>query len=91
MPQSPDIGQNPDGAISDFQISGQFFINENSHNSRTSYDIDMKLEPATKLGKRKTTMSKNFTTTLCWQIVTLFSFFRFMANLQPFGSQIVDV
>ena len=28
-PQSPDIGQNSDGGISDFWISGQFFIKEN--------------------------------------------------------------
>ena len=34
-PQSPDIGQNSDGGISDFRISGQSFINENCHNSRT--------------------------------------------------------
>ena len=27
-PQSPDIGQNPDGGISDFQISGQSLIKE---------------------------------------------------------------
>ena len=53
MPQSPDIGQNSDGGIPDFQISGQSLIKENCHNSRTSDDIDMKLEPVTKLDKRK--------------------------------------
>ena len=59
MPQSPDIGQNLDGGISDFQISGQSLIKENSHNSRTSDDIDMKLGPVTKLHKRsKTTLKK---------------------------------
>ena len=50
-PQSPDIGQNSDGAISDFRISGQSFINGNCHNSRTSDDIDMKLGSETKTWK----------------------------------------
>ena len=58
-PQSPDIWQNSDGGIPDFRISGQFFINENCRNSRTSHDIDMKLGPVTKLDKRNTTTSKN--------------------------------
>ena len=42
--QSPDIGQNSDGGISDFRIFGQSLIKENRHNSRTDDDIDMKLE-----------------------------------------------
>ena len=45
-----------------FPISGflvKFFINKNRHKSRTSDDIDMKLGPVTKLGKRKET-SKEF-------------------------------
>ena len=46
-PQSPDIGQNSDGGISDFQISGQSLIKENCHNYRTSDNIDMKLGPVT--------------------------------------------
>ena len=50
--QCLDIGQNPDGGISDFRISGQSFIKENCHNSRTSDDIDMKLGPVTKLDKK---------------------------------------
>ena len=59
MPQSLDIGQNSDGGILDFQISGQFRIKENCHNYRTSADIDMKLGPATKLDKKtKTTFKK---------------------------------
>ena len=41
--RSPDIGQNSDGGISDFRISGQSLIKENCHNYRTSDDIDMKL------------------------------------------------
>ena len=49
---SPDTGQNSDGGTSHFQIFGQSLIKENSHNSRTSDDTDMKLGPATKLYKR---------------------------------------
>ena len=40
-PQSPDIWQNSDVAISDFWSFGQSLIKENCHNSRTSDDIDM--------------------------------------------------
>ena len=29
--------------VPDFQISGEFFINKNCHNSRTSHDVDIKL------------------------------------------------
>ena len=60
MPQSPDIGQNSDGDISDFRISGQSLIKENCHNSRTNDDIDMKLGPVTKLDKRSKSTSKIF-------------------------------
>ena len=52
MPESPDIGQNSDRGISNFQISGQSFIKENCHNFRTSDNIDIKLGPVTKLYKR---------------------------------------
>ena len=38
----------------------QSLIKENCHNSRTSDDIDMKLWPVTKLGKRNKTTSKNW-------------------------------
>ena len=51
-PQSPDIGKNSDRGISHFLISGQSFIKENCHNSRTSDDFDKKPEPVTKLYKR---------------------------------------
>ena len=57
-PQSPDVAQNWDVGICDFQISGQSFINENCHNFRTSHNIDIKLGPVTKLDKDATT-SKN--------------------------------
>ena len=40
--QSPDIGQNVDEGISDFQISDQSFIKETFHNSRIGDAIDMK-------------------------------------------------
>ena len=60
LPQSPDIGQNPDGGISDFWISGQSLIKKFCHNSRTSDDIDMKFGPVTKLDKRNKTTSKKF-------------------------------
>ena len=39
LSQSSDIGQNSDGGISDFRISGQSLIKENCHNSRASDDI----------------------------------------------------
>ena len=56
--QSPDIGQNSDGGISDFRISGQPLIKENYHNSRTSNDIDVKLGQVNKLEKTNTTILK---------------------------------
>ena len=55
--QSPDIGPDPDGDISDFLISGHFLINENCHFSRKSYSIDMKLGPVPKIDKRNTATS----------------------------------
>ena len=54
------IGQNSDGSISDFRISGQSLIKENPHKSRTTNDNDMKLEPVTKVDKRNKTTSKKF-------------------------------
>ena len=58
LPQSSDIGQNPDGGICDFRISGKSFINKNCHNSRTSLNIDMKLGLVTKLDKKNTATLK---------------------------------
>ena len=58
LSQSPDIGQNSDEGISNFQISGQSLIKQNCHNSRTSDEIDMKLGPVTKLYKGNKTTSK---------------------------------
>ena len=73
--QSPDIGQNSVGAISDFRISGQSFVKKNSHNSRTGDDIDMKLAPVTKFDMRNKATSKKLTMISCQQIVTPLSFF----------------
>ena len=51
----------------------------------------MKLGPVTKLDKRNTaTSKKNLMMTSCRQIVTSWSFFQFMTNLQPSGSRIPD-
>ena len=91
MSQSPDIGQNSDGDVSDFQISCQPFIEENCHNSRTSNDIDVKLGPVTKLEKKNTAISKKYDDGVISEFVTLLSFFGFMANLQQFGSRSQDV
>ena len=47
-------------SISNSRIPGQSLIKRNCHNSRTSDDIDMKLGPVTKLGKRNKITSKRF-------------------------------
>ena len=89
-PQSPDIGQKSDGRISDFQISGQPFIEENCH-SRTSNDIDVKLGPVTKLDKKSTAISKRSDNDIISEFVTSLSFFSFMTNLKQFGSRSPEV
>lgn len=48
-------------------------------NSRTDKDIVMKYEQNTKLDKKNLTSS-----TLCWKIMMLSSFFQFMVDLKPF-------
>ena len=58
--QSPDIGQNSDGGVSNSGMPGQSFVKVSCHNSRTTDDIDMKLRPVTKLAKRNKTTSKKF-------------------------------
>ena len=89
--QSPDIGQNSCGGISDFRIYGQSFIKENCNNSLNSNDIDMKLGPVTKLYKRNMATSKKLTmASPCQKIVKLLSFSRFMANLEQSGNRIPD-
>ena len=66
LPQSPDIGQDSDGGISDFQIYSQSLIKENFHNTRTRDNIDMKLRPVTKLDKRNKKTVKKLTRTSFW-------------------------
>ena len=90
FPQTPVIGQKPEGDILDFLISGQSFIIESCHNSRTSSNIDTKLGPVIKLDKRNTTTSKKLTIVLYGWIVTLFPIFLNMTNLQPSGKWILD-
>ena len=88
LSQCTDIGQNSDGGIFDIRISSQSFINENCHNWRTSDDIDMKLEPVTKLDKEKLVKpKKHLTMKSCRETVTLLSFFWFVANLQTSGDE----
>ena len=50
--QCPDAGQNSDGCIFNFWISGQSLIKENWHSSRIKDDIYIKFGPVTKLDKR---------------------------------------
>ena len=76
--------------ISNFWISGQSVIKENCHNSRTNDNIDMKLGPITKLDKRNKTTSKNLMMTSCRKIVTSWSFFGFLANLEKSKGRIPD-
>ena len=90
LSQSPDIGQNSDGGISDFRISGQSLIKENCHNSRTNDDIDMKLGPVINLTIETKQRQKNVSMVSCQKIVTSLSFFQFMANLEQSGSRNLD-
>ena len=84
LPQSPDIGKNSDGGISDFRISGQSLIKENCHNSRTSNDIDIKLGPVIKLYNINKIAHKDVDDdVMSAKIVTSLSFLQFMANLWP--------
>ena len=91
LPRSPDIKQNLDEGISDFRISGQSFINENCHNSRTSHNIDMILGPLTKLDKTNTTTSKKFSDDVMSENCDVIVFFPIMANLQLSESRIPNV
>ena len=50
----------------------------------------MNLGPVSKSNKKNTATSTNLTMTSYRQILTSFSFFRFMANLKQYGSQIPD-
>ena len=88
--QSPEIGQDSDGGISDVRISDQSLIKENCHNYRTSDGIDMKLGAVTKVDRRNKITSKKLTMTSCQKIVTSLSFFGFLANLEQSGGWIPD-
>ena len=90
MPQSPDIGQNSDGVISDFQVSGESLIKQNFDKSRTSDDIDMKLGLVTKFDKRNKKPSKKIENNVMPQILTSWSFIQFMDNLEESGDRISD-
>ena len=81
-PQSPDIGQNADGGISNFQISGQSLIKRNCHKSSTSDDIDMKLGSVTKLDKWNKTMSKKFDDDVMSKNCDVIAIAQFTANLE---------
>ena len=80
FPQSPDIGQNVDGDISDVWLSGQSLVKVNFHNSRTSDDIDMKLVPVTKFDQRNKTVLKLFDDS-----VIFWKFWRhcYLENMRP--------
>ena len=75
FPQSPDIGQNSDRGISDFQIFGQSLIKENCLNSRSGININMKLGPVTKLNKRNTATSKKLTMPAKSDVIVSFLFY----------------
>ena len=79
-PQSPDIGQNSDGSISDFLIKG------NCHNSRISDDIDMELGLVTTLDKQN--KDKQFDDDVILKIVTSLTFFEFITIFKQSGSRI---
>ena len=85
--QSPDIEQNSDWCISDFPISGQSLIQGNCHNSTTSDDIDMKLEPV--IWQEKQNNFKNLRMTSCRKIVKSVLFFQLTVNLEQSKSRIL--
>ena len=90
LPQSSDIGQNSDRDISNFQISGQSFIKENCHNSKTSDDIDMKLGPVTKLDKRNKATSKKLNDNVMpanYDIIVIFLIYSHFGTIQKLDSE----
>ena len=56
-------------------------MRENSHNTRTSDDIDMKLRQDTKLDKRNKSTTKK---------LAMMSFIQYMVNLEQLESWIQD-
>ena len=71
-------------------MSGQSLIEENCHNSRASDDIDMKLEPVSKLDKKNKTTQKKIDNDVMSKIVTSSPFFAFLSNLEQSGGRILD-
>ena len=59
MTESPDINQNSDGGISEFQISAQFLITENQQNFKFSDYIDVKLGQKNKTKLVQENLSRN--------------------------------
>ena len=92
-PQSPDIGQNSNGGISHFRISGQSLTKGNSHNSRTSNDFDIKLRPGTKLDKINTATLKFFDDDVMFKncdVNVAFSIYgQFGAILKPDSGRVI--
>ena len=87
--QSPDIGQNSDGGISNIRISGQSLIKKNCHNSSTSDDIDINLGPVTKLDKRKKLASNIFDDSVISEnrdVIVIFRIFGQFGAVQRLGS-----
>ena len=93
LPQFPVIGQNSDGGISDFWISGQSLMKTNCHNLRTSDDIDKKLGPETKLDKRNKTSAKKFDDNVIsenYDVIAIFPIYgQFGAIRKPDSRRIV--
>ena len=90
--QSQDLGQNLDRVISNFWISGQSFINDNSYNSRNSHDIDdLKLAPVTKIDMINMATSKKLDNVVVSKNLNNIVFFGVMAELQLSGNHILDV
>ena len=82
--------------LPNFLISGQSFLNENCHNSRTSHDTVMKLEPVNKFNERNLAMSKKKKKKNHDQVMSanceLLLFFQFMANfLVVFSPKNTDI
>ena len=75
LPQSRDTGQDSDGDISNFGISGKPLINENCHNSSSSDDIAMKLGPVTKLDRRNTTTFEDDVILVYCDVIVTFSIY----------------
>ena len=93
LPQSPDIGQNLYGGISDFWISGQSFMKENCHNARTRDGIDLKLGPVAELDKRNKILSKKNVDNVMsenYNVIVIFPiYWKFGAIWKPSSGRIV--